>query len=404
MSSVGNNSMYQDLSNQIARWADINDSIQGSNKENCDKRVSDVFKSTLPQILSKQCAETLEHIDELAREPTLYDSESRAHVITQLDTLKKTLVDVENSLIARNQQTELKEESLYLSLLVDKIDTAIFAVGSLFQPEEKKTVLGQIKELISSIGKAPQSKVSAFIKSRFEDPEFDDKLEHKIESGLWDKFDVVKKKEFSNPSIIPGELIQIELQKKSQNTTEKGMAKQLALDLHRLAGFKINGVTAYTNLRNTGKTPQDAYNALCEACREKVGPEKGDRLAFLIGCIVNQGVFTDMTGKVLIINNEKLENSRIITIGSGQIWSIDIKDDKVVITLKISFSLRNSAPNEKEKVECGAMIAKRVYEIPLKNLLAKDLETKPLSGVKVTDSYSKHIPSAEFAEAILDHF
>lgn len=382
-----------DLSGQIGKWTEVGMAIEGADKEN---KVTGVANRALLATVTNLRAETLKHVQTLENTRGV-DRLNMA--ITSLDQLKKKMIEVSdsplfNELTSSDPDT-VKSERDGLSLLIGKIDSAILELGTKLLGTKKSTT-------------TPSWNIAALT-----DPKANDALKRKVASSAWRDWPDMSDS-FRDPSLLPGKRIQDAL---GSVKDEHDMPPDLQQDLPRVIAFKVNGKVVYENARAFENSPQDAYNKLKEASASD------SSLAFRIGCVIGQAVFRDLSNKVLMLCNQNGKDIKFIVTGSDQIWSVDIKADKVVITGRTSYAIREApkmAPPKKvtkkkhqanmEKEEAakekdhGAVIVKRVIEIPLSELTREDAATNPISKVKVVDTFSKVIPNAALAEAILEHF
>lgn len=382
-----------DLSGQISKWNTLGMAIEGVDKEN---KVALVANRVLLASVAGLRAETLKHVQTLEATRSV-DKLSAA--ITSLDQLKKKMIEISdsplfNELTSSDPDT-VRQERNGLSLLIGKIDSAILELGTklLGTKKSKTTPSWNIAEL--------------------SDPKANDALKGKVASAEWKEWPDITDS-FRNPSLIPGKRIQDGLQSVTDVTD---MPPDLQQDLPRVIAFKVNGKVVYENSRAFENSPKEAYEKLTEACADD------NSLAFKIGCVIGQAVFRDISNKVLMLVNQNEKDLEFIVTGSDQIWSVDIKVDKVVITGRTSYAIREApkmtppkkvtkkkhqANLQKEDAnrekDHGAIIVKRVIEIPLSELTREDADKNPLTKAKVVDTFSKVIPNAALAEAILEHF
>ncbi len=190
--------------------------------------------------------------------------------------------------------------------------------------------------------------------------------------------------------------------------TRKGSAKmpsQFSLDLPRMISLKLNGIEIYSRLKTFQYDPVEAYQKLGKALgdenRELI--ERG--VAARVAALMAQSYIADIVKNVSDAINKDSPNY-ILPIASDQYYEIDVVGDKVRITLKMSFDLVEMQTRKTPEENRGAIIIKREIEIPIQDLLVEDLETRedPLPHVKVTDTYSKRIQSAAYAEELLTVF
>lgn len=232
------------------------------------------------------------------------------------------------------------------------------------------------------------------------DATFDKKWQGVVASGN-DKMVIRKepiRQQAANPEIIPRVLILANMERKPDDTTPSQFVK----DLPRMEYFLVNGRIKFDFAKRFQTKPEDARSSLHDACQKAVGEEKAALLQHRIENIIDQGLYVDMVGKIHgVYSSIKLKDNMGGT-SSGFMWSVNIVDDKVEITLKVSYDLLDS-DKYSENMRPGTVIAKRTYEIPISSLLASDDEIRkdPLPGVTVSDTYSQLIKSPVYANTLL---
>lgn len=232
------------------------------------------------------------------------------------------------------------------------------------------------------------------------DATFDKRWQGVVASGN-DKVVIRKepiRQQAANPETIPRVLILANMERKPDDTTPSQFEK----DLPRMEYFLVNGRIKFDFARRFQTKPEEARSYLHEACQKAVGEEKAALLQHRIENIVDQGLYVDMIGKIHgVYSSPKLKDNMGGT-SSGFMWSVNFVDDKVEITLKVSYDLLDS-DKYSENIRPGTVIAKRTYEIPISSLLATDeeIQKEPLPGVTVKDSYSQLIKSPVYANALL---
>ena len=177
------------------------------------------------------------------------------------------------------------------------------------------------------------------------------------------------------------------------------MPGQFSKDLIRMRSFRVD--QEQFRLENLIKDPVTPYQRLCNLFKAE-GPKIAPLVASRVASVMSQSNIADINKKVFTMANQD-STVFINAEGSGQYYSVDVIDDKVKITMKLSFAL--TAHGEPEP-DHGAIIVKREIVIPLADLEDPDLLTSkdPLPNVKVMDTYSKRIQSAEYAEELLKVF
>ncbi len=390
--AIGDNAanVFRDLTNDLSKWDSIG-SITGvsSTPATDDKIRAALKKSTILESSYTQRQATAKHIDAFVRSFSHSKPEATKEALSTLLTLRSMLIAVANSEVFKDLETvglkDVKDERRGIAEQIAKIDTVIFDIGSTLQSQSKNKENHEATSPIASLKDPEQNQVIA--KKMQTDPDV----------ARWPE-------DFKNPELIPGILIQKALQGTSATSfspSDEEMPTQLKRDLPSLAGFSVNGKTEFSTTATYELNPKTAYKNFCAACRTKVGEEQGNRVAYTIGAIMNQGFFADLMSKVMLLDVPHPKDVTIFPTGGEQLWSVNLRGDNVVITLKTVFAYKD--PIE-PKSDYGAFIAKRQVEIPVSELMRTDLATKPLTNVAVTDTYSRHISSAAYADVVLPYF
>lgn len=187
-------------------------------------------------------------------------------------------------------------------------------------------------------------------------------------------------------------------------TTKKGnveMPKQFSKDIGRMISLKLNGIEIYSRLKTYQFDTVEAFQKLCKAFGENDENLRGRRVAALL----SQAYLADITKKVLKDVN-KDPQKYIFPCATDQYYSVNIKENKIQITIKTSFNLIEPETRTTPEQNHGAIIVKREIEIPIDDLSASDLETSenPLPNIKVVDTYSKTLQSGEYAAELVPIF
>lgn len=212
--------------------------------------------------------------------------------------------------------------------------------------------------------------------------------------------------EIDTPTMVPRELVQgikndivldVLINDKGEGVLVPG---QFIKDFHRIHGFFINGELIYTNKQPFKYDPVNAYKQLSKAMAPHDLSKGEGLLAQRIAGMLTQSIFADLAGKVLLLHST--EKSMRLASASSQYHYIDVTEDKVRLTLKLSFVLKDPA----EEAPSSAILVKRVIEIPLDELNDPDLEksSNPLPSLTVVDTFSETLSSPEWAEELAPFF
>jgi len=374
--------------------------------------------------------ETETHIRQLVSSVKENDPESLKTTLTALNELKASLSaaanrginDLKTAYAERSTEEEKEisqqaaaQQKRIANVVITQIDKHILNLGQKLQTMPTASIAARREQLQATREQSIFSRAFDAVSSLVEekplppptmaslvDATFGDKWKAVVASGA-DKKVIIKealRNQAAHPETIPRQLILGEL---ANRKTAKSKPMQFELDLPRMTDFLVNGRVQFDLERKFAYDPQKARKALSEACEKAVGKEKAALLQDRIECIINQGLFADMEGKIRgVYSSPKLKDNMGGVAKAGMIWSVDIFEGKVSIGLKFSYDLIDSDKHSQD-VRPGSVIGKRVYEIPISSLLVSDdeIEKNQLKDVQVTDTYSQKIKSPAFAAAML---
>jgi hypothetical protein len=390
-------------------------------KKSTSEAVADTFKKTIPskipssdeknlKWLAEKNLKTMQHVRGLIQNLDVSDPAILKKSLNALGKLKQQMNDAANNgynhlkITYRGQATSegkpvadvlLQEQRKICDRAISEIDKAIVDLGTKLSAKQKEplkaedetakrvqalrsnSIIGRAFDSLSrSMPKsAPQEEVPAI--ASLVDPTANKQWETVMQSGKWKQFFSPMKEDeqswkklelqLKEPALVVGTFLVDELKRSKDSGVQPLLLKdaqgndvkvplQFGKDLHRTSYLNVNGRLAYSKSRTFEHTEGDAFHKLTAACEKKVGIEKAELLAYRVASIINQGLSADLAGRVMVIHSPDIDH-RLDVRGSGLIWSIDVKDDKIVIQLKVSITLRDP---DADDPNIGAVLAKRV--------------------------------------------
>lgn len=201
--------------------------------------------------------------------------------------------------------------------------------------------------------------------------------------------------------IIQGKINNNSLERLTDNDSPL-IPAQTKWDMPRIRSLKLNGKEIY-QLCEDASQPSHLFPKACQDLYDAFQAD-GPRLAQRVMRLLVQSIFNDLVPT--LYPNASQGHKSIGLTTSELFFDVDIKNDKVRIIAKTSFTAKVPEKEKEPMIQLGARNIKRVIEIPLSNLREDNLDTSqtPLPNLIVKEYFSPHYQDAEHAFERLKSF
>ena len=191
------------------------------------------------------------------------------------------------------------------------------------------------------------------------------------------------------------------------------LPKQFVLDLHRLRGIILNGKMIASMEEAEAAIPKEVFKKLLEACGGN------HTIAYRLTSMIVQTVFRELSATAILEAMPPTSPEYFDKHGprwgigpsGGCLFDIKIENDgvikieeaRVILVAKSDYALRDGSDEVRDsgivkQHNPGAIIVKRTWTIPLKELGNPDLSSNPLQSVQVNDSWTSVLKTDAYAK------